>query len=232
MKLTPNSRRRTVIAGLLASGLVLTTGAGPAPSLLAAASPSDDRASTSASTTATAETTATAVINARAGTDGRTVDAAGAGTVTFTQSGGRLSLVSAVPSTGWTVEVERAGGVEIEVDFRKGTRRVQVNLEIEDGGVRERVRIRDEADGTEIRLENGEVVRFDDGADDRDDERLDDDAVDDRHHDDDAVDDNSGPGSGDDTDNSGPGSGDDTDNSGPGSGDDTDNSGPGGGDND
>jgi hypothetical protein len=109
---------------------------------------------------------------------------------------------------------------------------VQVNLEIEDGGVRERVRIRDEADGTEIRLENGEVVRFDDGADDRDDERLDDDAVDDRHHDDDAVDDNSGPGSGDDTDNSGPGSGDDTDNSGPGSGDDTDNSGPGGGDND
>ena len=218
MKLTPNARRRTVIAGLLASGLVLTTGAGPAPSLLAAASPSDDRASTSASTTATAETTATAVTNARAGTGSRTLDAAGAGTVTFTQSGGRLSLVSAVPSTGWTVEVEQAGGVEIEVDFRKGTRRVQVNLEIEDGGVRERVRIRDEADGTEIRLENGEVVRFDDG----DDERLDDDAVDDDRRDAD----NSGPGSGDDTDNSGPGSGDlDDDHSG-------DNSGPGGGDDD
>ncbi|HKX69588.1 MAG TPA: hypothetical protein VJM75_00085 [Acidimicrobiales bacterium] len=218
MKLTPNARRRTVIAGLLASGLVLTTGAGPAPSLLAAASPSDDPAST----TATTGTTATAVANARAGTGSRTVDAAGAGTVTFTQSGGRLSLVSAVPSTGWTVEVEQAGGVEIEVDFRKGTRRVQVNLEIEDGGVRERVRIRDEADGTEIRLENGDVVRFDDGDDDRDDERLDGDAVDDDRRDAD----NSGPGSGDDTDNSGPGSGDlDDDHSG-------DNSGPGGGDDD
>jgi len=228
MKLSPNARRRTVIAGLLAGGLVLTTGAGPAPSLLAAASPSDDPAST----TATTGTTATAVANARTGTRSRTVDAAGAGTVTFTQSGGRLSLVSAVPSTGWTVEVEQAGGVEIEVDFRKGTRRVQVNLEIEDGGVRERVRIRDEADGTEIRLENGDVVRFDDGDDDRDDERLDDDAVDDRHGDDDAVDDdrsdadNSRPGSGNDADNSGPGSGDlDDDHSG-------DNSGPGGGDDD
>ena len=228
MKLSPNARRRTVIAGLLAGGLVLTTEAGPAPSLLAAASPSDDPAST----TATTGTTATAVANARTGTRSRTVDAAGAGTVTFTQSGGRLSLVSAVPSTGWTVEVERAGGVEIEVDFRKGTRRVQVNLEIEDGGVRERVRIRDEADGTEIRLENGEVVRFDDGADDRDDERLDDDAVDDRHGDDDAVDDDRS-----DADNSRPGSGNDADNSGPGSGDHDDdhsgdNSGPGGGDDD
>ena len=214
MKLSPNARRRTVIAVLLAGGLVLTTGAGRAPSLLAAASPSDDPASM----TATTGTTATAVANARAGTGSRTVDAAGAGTVTFTQSGGRLSLVSAVPSTGWTVEVEQAVGVEIEVDFRKGTRRVQVNLEIEDGGVRERVRIRDEADGTEIRLENGDVVRFEDG----DDERLDDDAVDDDRRDAD----NSGPGSGDDTDNSGPGSGDlDDDHSG-------DNSGPGGGDDD
>jgi hypothetical protein len=44
----------------------------------------------------------------------RRTDAAGAGTVTFTQSGGRLSVVSAVPSTGWTVEVEQTGGVEIE----------------------------------------------------------------------------------------------------------------------
>src|ERR687897_2095343 len=92
MKLSPNARRRTVIAGLLAGGLVLTTGAGPAPSLLAAASPSDDPATTSTSTTATTGTTATAVANARAGTGSRTVNAAGAGTVTFTQSGGRPSL--------------------------------------------------------------------------------------------------------------------------------------------
>jgi hypothetical protein len=86
---------------------------------------------------------------------------------------------SAVPARGWRVEVEQAAGVEIEVDFRQGTRRVQVNLELEDGAVRERVRIRDEADGTDIRLENGVVVRTDPG--------------DDRVSDDNS---NSGPGSG------------------------------------
>jgi hypothetical protein len=180
------------VAGLVGGGigLALVTGLGPAPSLLAAASGGDSDGS-SASTSPTTQTTATQA-NAGAATSGdRVVDAVGAGTVTFRRSGTQLTLVSAVPARGWRVEVEQAAGVEIEVDFRQGTRRVQVNLELEDGGVRERVRVRDEADGTDIRLENGVVIGTAPGnrLDDRGDDRGDDDRV---------ADDNSngGPGSG------------------------------------
>jgi hypothetical protein len=209
----PNSpRRMRTVAGLVGGGigLALVTGLGPAPSLLAAASGGDSGGGSSTSTSTT-ETTA-AKASAGAATSGdRVVDAAGAGTVTFRRSGGQLTLVSAVPARGWRVEVEQSAGVEIEVDFRQGTRRVQVNLELEDGAVRERVRIRDEADGTDIRLENGVVVRTEPGN------RLDDrsaDGGDDRRGDDRVADDNSsgGPGSGgghavEDDSNRGPGAG-------------------------
>jgi hypothetical protein len=202
----PNAPRRTrTVAGLVGGGigLALVTGLGPAPSLLSAASGSDSDGGSSTSTSPTTQTTA-AQANAAVATSGdQVVDAAGAGTVTFRRSGTQLTLVSAVPARGWRVEVEQAAGVEIEVDFRQGTRRVQVNLELEDGEVRERVRIRDEADGTDIRLENGVVVRTDPGN------RGDDRGGDDRVADDDS---NSGPGSGaghavEDDSNRGPGAG-------------------------
>jgi hypothetical protein len=200
----PNSPRRMgTVAGLVGAGigLALVTGLGPAPSLLAAASGGDSGGS-STSTSPTTETTA-AQASAGATTSGdRVVDAAGAGTVTFRRSDAQLTLVSAVPARGWRVEVEQAAGVEIEVDFRQGTRRVQVNLELEDGSVRERVRIRDEADGTDIRLENGAVIRTEPGdrLDDRRDDRgadRGDDRGDDRRGDNRVADDNSnsGPGS-------------------------------------
>jgi hypothetical protein len=210
----PNSpRRMRTVAGLVGGGigLALVTGLGPAPSLLAAGSGGGSGGGSSSSTSPTTETTA-AQASAGAATSGdRVVDAAGAGTVTFRRSGIQLTLVSAVPARGWRVEVEQAAGVEIEVDFRQGTRRVQVNLELEDGAVRERVRIRDEADGTDIRLENGVVVRTEPGN------RLDDrgaDRGDDRRGDDRVADDNSnrGPGSAgghavEDDSNRGPGAG-------------------------
>jgi hypothetical protein len=128
----------------------------------------------------------------------RSIDAAGAGTVIVAVEGNSLRLVAATPASGWRVEVEQSAGREIELDFRAGTRRVQVNVELEDGQVRERVRVRDDADDTDIRTEDGVVVR------------------------DDAVDDNSGPGSGAvDDDSSGPGSGSiDDDSSGSGHGGD------------
>jgi hypothetical protein len=209
MNLSNSPRRMRTVAGLVGGGigLALVTGLGPAPSLLAAASGSD---SDGGSTTSTSPPTETTVAQANAGTatsGDQIVDAAGAGTVTFRRSDAQLTLVSAVPARGWRVEVEQAAGVEIEVDFRQGIRRVQVNLELEDGAVRERVRIRDEADGTDIRLENGVVVRTEPGN------RLDD-RGDDRRGDDRVVDDdsNSGPGSGgdhvvDDNSNRGPGAG-------------------------
>jgi hypothetical protein len=202
MKLSTSPRGVSKLAAVVGGGigLALVTGVGPAPSLLSAAA-SDD--STGGSTTTTTSLMSTTETPSPSG--GQVVEGAGAGTVTFTRSSAGLSLVSAVPASGWRVEVEQAAGDEIEVDFRQGSRRVQVNLELEDGAVRERVRIRDQADGSEIRLENGTVVRTEAGN------RVDDDRRGDDHDDDD----NSGPGSGrdddhhDDGDNSsgrGPGS--------------------------
>src|SRR5262245_22200111 len=196
MNLSNSPRRMRTVAGLVGGGigLALVTGLGPAPSLLAAASGGDSDGGSSSSTSPTNQTTA-AQPNADAASGDQVVDAAGAGTVTFRRSGSQLSLVSAVPARGWRVEVEQSAGVEIEVDFRQGTRRVQVNLELEDGAVRERVRIRDEADGTDIRLENGMVVRTEPGnrLDDRRDDHGDDSRGDDGVADDNS---NSGPGSG------------------------------------
>jgi len=71
-------------------------------------------------------------------------------------------------ASGVTRSVDAAGR-EIEVDFRSGTRRVQVNVEFEDGQVRERVRVRDDADGSETRIEDGQVVRHEPGDDSDDD---------------------------------------------------------------
>jgi len=70
----------------------------------------------------------------------RTLSAADAGTVTYTVDGTTLRLVSADPASGWTADIEQAAGREIEVDFRNATERVKVNIEFEDGQVRERVR--------------------------------------------------------------------------------------------
>jgi hypothetical protein len=69
---------------------------------------------------------------------------------------------------------------------------VQVNLELEDGAVRERIRVRNEADGTDVRFENGALVRAE--PDDRTDDRGLDDRADDRGVDDHGG--NSGPGAG------------------------------------
>jgi hypothetical protein len=96
--------------------------------------------------------------------------------------------------------------------------RVQVNVEVEDGAIRERVRVRDELAGTEVRIENGVVVRaegFDDDSsgpgsansgpgnagevdDDHGNDAIDDhdnDAIDD-HGNDEAIDDHGGDRSG------------------------------------
>jgi len=86
------------------------------------------------------------------------------GTVTYSNSGGSLTLVSAVPANGWAVEVEQGSGREIELDFRSGGQRVQVNIELEDGQVRERVRLRDDADDSDVRIEDGAVQGDDDNS--------------------------------------------------------------------
>jgi hypothetical protein len=125
------------------------------------------------------------------------------GTVTYAVQDGSLSLVSAVPASGWSVEVEQSAGRELEVDFRAGATKVDVHVELEDGQVRERVRVDDDDDDAR----GGDDDNSGPGSDDSG--RVDD-------HD---GDDNSGPGSGD----SGHVGGDDDS----GHGGDDDSSGPG-----
>ena len=211
--------RLAAAAGLLGASAVTAflLGVGPAPSALQlAGASSDDTAddisgncdeaehandpacagtpTTDGTTSSTVDDDATTSTTAGGGApvdDVRSLDAAGAGTVIYAIEGGSLRLVTATPASGWAVEVEQGAGREIELDFRSGSQRVQVNVELEDGQVRERVRFRDDADDTDVRTEDGVVVR-----DDADDDNS-----------------NSGPGSGDD-------STDDNSNSGPGSGSD------------
>jgi hypothetical protein len=238
---TPTRRTRLgAAAGILgaAAAFTLVVGAGPAPSVFQLAGAddvsgpcdeaehADDPACGSTSTTVDDGTTTstiddgttTSTTTAPAPDDPtsvRSIDAAGAGTVVVAVEGTGLRLVAATPAPGWQAEVEHGTGREIEVDFRSGTQRVQVNVELEDGQVRERVRVRDDADGTDVRTEAGTIVR--DDTDDRSGPGGDDD---------DTVDDSSGPGGDDTVDDhggSGPGGDDSHD-------DDDGSSGHGGGD--
>ncbi len=125
--------------------------------------------------------------------DGGVVMAAGAGSVAYSVEGSTLRVLDVTVAEGWRAVVERSSGVEIEVSFRAGTRRVDVHVEFDDGAVRERVRIRDRADDSRTRTDDGVVVGSGDpGHDDSggsghgrhgrsDDDRRDDDSSDDGH---------------------------------------------------
>lgn len=65
-----------------------------------------------------------------------------AGTVTITNDGTQLDIVSVNQNDGWVIEIETATGREVEVDFRMGTRRIQFDAELEDGEIRVRARER------------------------------------------------------------------------------------------
>ena len=71
-----------------------------------------------------------------------TYEVGDAGTVTLTNDGSQLEIVSVQQSEGWQIEIEAATGREVEVDFRSGTRRIQFNAELEDGEIRVRARER------------------------------------------------------------------------------------------
>ncbi|MET0903922.1 MAG: hypothetical protein ABWZ52_11830 [Acidimicrobiales bacterium] len=133
----------------------------------------DDAATTSSTVIGTTSTSVDGTTSTTAGGGAggpadeiRSLDAAGAGIVIYAIEGDNLRLVTATPASGWAVEVEQRTGREVELDFRSGAQRVQVNVEIEDGQVRERVRVRDDADDTDVRIENGVVVRDDSPDDD------------------------------------------------------------------
>lgn len=206
MPTTPSTRSRTRLgaaAGLLgvAAAFTAVTGAGPAPSIFQLTGATDDvrgscdelehaadaacagtltaRESDDSSTTSSTldgATSSTADSTAAPTGGVRTVNAGEAGSIMVAVDGTSLQLLTAAPNSGWQVEVEHAAGSEIEVTFRSGSVRVDVDVELEDGQVRERVRTRDDATGAETRTEDGVVVRDDEAPD--------------------ADDDSSGPGSG------------------------------------
>lgn len=211
----PFRTRRGAAATLLGATAALAsfTGAGPVPSVFQLTGATEDVSgncdeaehandaacagtivsgggSSSTSSTIDDTSTSSSAPGSSVASEVRTIAAGEAGSVMVSVQGSSLSLVSASPNRGWQVEVESASGREIEVKFVSGTMRVDVNVEIEDGQVRERVRIRDDADGTEIRFEDGVVVRFE-PSEDRDDSSGP------GSGDEDAADDSSGPGSGD-----------------------------------
>jgi hypothetical protein len=172
MKLPGTKGRLGLAAGLVGGsvGVALISGFGPAPALSSIGSSHDD------TTTTTAVPASVPASTASDASETRAIDAAGAGTVVVAREGNQLTLLSATPNAGWAVEVEQDAGAEIEVDFRRDGQRVQVDVEVEDGAIRERVRFRDEVAGTEVRIENGVVVEN-------------------KGFDDEMADDNSGPGS-------------------------------------
>lgn len=65
-----------------------------------------------------------------------------AGTVTVADDGAWLSVVDVATTGGWRAEIEQHQGREVEVVFRDGTTRIDLEAEYEDGRVRVRVRER------------------------------------------------------------------------------------------
>jgi hypothetical protein len=75
-----------------------------------------------------------------------------AGTADFVVDGSLLRIVDVVANDGWSASVERAVSREVEVTFRRGSDRVDLNLELEDGQVRVRIRDRRVDTRTEVRI--------------------------------------------------------------------------------
>ena len=63
--------------------------------------------------------------------DQTTYEVGAAGTVTLSNDGSTLSVISVNQAPGWVIEIEVASGREVEVDFRNGDTLIQFNAELE-----------------------------------------------------------------------------------------------------
>jgi hypothetical protein len=68
-----------------------------------------------------------------------------AGSVVLLRSETQLQILSVIPNPGYVPEIELAAGREVEADFRGEGRRVKFNAELEDGQVRLRIEIDNDA---------------------------------------------------------------------------------------
>jgi hypothetical protein len=62
-----------------------------------------------------------------------------AGTVTLQVTGGQLVLIDAIPATGWNLELDRADGREVKVEFESGGSDAKFEAKIDNGELRVRV---------------------------------------------------------------------------------------------
>ena len=72
----------------------------------------------------------------------QTFPAGAAGTVTIGRNGTTLSVIAVGTNPGWTAAIAQASGPEVEVEFRNGTARIDLEAELEEGAVGVRVRER------------------------------------------------------------------------------------------
>ena len=61
------------------------------------------------------------------------------GSVTVSQNGNSLTLVAAVPASGFAADVRKSSGDSVEVRFSSGKRESRVEVKLENGVAQERV---------------------------------------------------------------------------------------------
>lgn len=175
--------------------------AGPDPEQRGTASSGSTSTSSTVSTTPTTSTSSAVSSMAVADQPSTRITVADAGSADVAVSNGVPVLLGADPAPGWRVVEEVPDEPnEIDLSYRRGDDRVDLDVEIDDGQIRVRIRDRRTDTRTESFL-GSTTVTTDRRPDDSDD--LDDDEY---------REDNSGPGNAEDRgDSSGPGSDDDED---------------------
>jgi len=108
---------------------------------------SSDTSSTSSTSSTSTSTTLAEMPSDTASHEVMVIDA---GVVSYAVDGAELLVVDVSPNDGWTPTVEVAVGREVEVTFRSGNDRVDLNLELEHNQVRIRIRDRRTGVRTEV----------------------------------------------------------------------------------
>ena len=135
------TRRSLVILSLAAASLLIV---GAAVAAVGNPASSTSSASSTSPTSTTGVTSTTITTTTPGGSIGEATEYAVAesGFVVVEFDGTSLTLADVSANDGWIARVERSSGLEVEVKFLKGNRRVDFEAEIEDGAVKTRVRER------------------------------------------------------------------------------------------
>jgi len=102
----------------------------------------DNSSSTSSSSTTSTSTTSTIPAGNDSLGESTTHQVAEVGTVSIAEGGGVLHVTDTTSIDGWSIHVERADAIEVEVSFRGPDGRVDFKAELEHGEIRVRVRDR------------------------------------------------------------------------------------------